>query len=30
MIYDQIEIYRRGFFDLPQVLIPDALLDETP
>ena len=30
MIYDQIEIYRRGFFDLPQVLIPDYLLDQTP
>jgi hypothetical protein len=30
MIYDQIEIYRRGFFDLPQVLIPDTLLAETP
>jgi hypothetical protein len=30
MIHDQIEIYRRGFFDLPQVLIPDALLAETP
>lgn len=30
MIRDQIEIYRRGFFDLPQVLIPDTLLAETP
>jgi len=30
MIHDQIEIYRRGFFDLPQVLIPDTLLAETP
>ncbi len=30
MIHDQIEIYRRGFFDLPQVLIPDTLLEETP
>jgi hypothetical protein len=30
MIYDQIEIYQRGFFDMPQVLIPDTLLAETP
>ena len=30
MVHDQIEIYRRGFFDLPQVLIPDTLLAETP
>jgi hypothetical protein len=30
MIRDQIEIYRRGFLDLPQVPIPDALLEETP
>ncbi len=30
MIHDQIEIYRRGFFDMPQVLIPDTLLAETP
>ncbi len=29
MIYDQIEIFRRGFLDLPQMLIPDELLDET-
>ena len=29
MIYDQIEIYRRGALDLPQMLIPDELLDET-
>ena len=30
MIHDQIEIYRRGFFDMPQILIPDTLLAETP
>lgn len=29
MIRDQIEVYRRGALDLPQVLIPDELLDET-
>ncbi|MDH3261591.1 MAG: M14 family zinc carboxypeptidase [Acidimicrobiia bacterium] len=29
MIHDQIEIFRRGFLDLPQMLIPDELLDET-
>lgn len=29
MIYDQIEIFRRGFLDLPQMLIPDELLSET-
>jgi hypothetical protein len=29
MIHDQIEIYRRGILDLPQMLIPDELLDET-
>ena len=29
MIYDQIEIFRRGFLDLPQMLIPDYILDET-
>ncbi|HSG15712.1 MAG TPA: M14 family zinc carboxypeptidase, partial [Anaerolineae bacterium] len=29
MIRDQIEIYRRGFLDLPQMLIPDELLNET-
>ena len=29
MIYDQIEIFRRGFLDLPQILIPDELLEET-
>ena len=30
MIADQIEVFRRGFLDLPQVLIPDYLLEETP
>ena len=29
MIHDQIEIYRRGILDLPQMLIPDELLNET-
>lgn len=29
MIYDQIEVFRRGALDLPQMLIPDELLDET-
>ncbi len=29
MIHDQIEIYRRGALDLPQMLIPQDLLDET-
>jgi hypothetical protein len=29
MLYDQIEIFRRGFLDLPQMRIPDELLDET-
>jgi hypothetical protein len=29
MIHDQIEVYRRGALDLPQMLIPDELLDET-
>ncbi len=29
MVRDQIEIFRRGFLDLPQMLIPDELLDET-
>ncbi len=29
MIHDQIEIFRRGFLDLPQLLIPDELLTET-
>jgi hypothetical protein len=30
MVHDQIEIFRRGFLDLPQMLIPDELLAETP
>ena len=29
MIRDQVEIFRRGFLDEPQHLIPDWLLDET-
>ena len=29
MIHDQIEIFRRGILDLPQMLIPQELLDET-
>ncbi|MEK6196217.1 MAG: M14 family zinc carboxypeptidase, partial [Deltaproteobacteria bacterium] len=29
MLHDQIEIFRRGALDLPQMLIPDELLDET-
>lgn len=29
MIRDQIEVFRRGALDLPQMLIPDELLDET-
>ncbi len=29
MIKDQIEVYRRGALDLPQVLIPDHLLEQT-
>jgi hypothetical protein len=29
MIRDQIEIFRRGFLALPQMLIPDELLNET-
>jgi hypothetical protein len=29
MVRDQIEIFRRGALDLPQMLIPDELLDET-
>jgi len=29
MVHDQIEIFRRGALDLPQVLIPQYLLDET-
>jgi hypothetical protein len=30
MVADQIEVFRRGFLDLPQQLIPDYLLAETP
>ncbi len=30
MIHDQLEIFRRGFLDLPQQLIPPDLLEETP
>lgn len=30
MVRDQVEIYRRGFLDLPQSLIPQYILDETP
>jgi hypothetical protein len=30
MIRDQIEMFRRGFLDLPQALIPDDILAETP
>jgi hypothetical protein len=29
MLHDQVEIFRRGALDLPQMLIPDELLDET-
>jgi len=29
MLRDQIEIFRRGLLDLPQMLIPQELLDET-
>ena len=29
MIHDQVEIFRRGILDLPQMLIPDELLNET-
>jgi hypothetical protein len=29
MLHDQIEVFRRGFLDLPQMLIPQELLDET-
>ena len=29
MIRDQIEIFRRGFLDLPQMLIPDEILTQT-
>ncbi|UCF90936.1 MAG: succinylglutamate desuccinylase/aspartoacylase family protein, partial [Desulfobacterales bacterium] len=30
MVRDQVEIFRRGFLDLPQALIPDWILEETP
>jgi len=30
MVRDQIEVFRRGFLDLPQVPIPDELLAQTP
>jgi hypothetical protein len=30
MVRDQIEVFRRGLLDLPQQLIPDYLLAETP
>lgn len=30
MITDQIEIFRRGFLEMPQVLIPDDILAQTP
>jgi hypothetical protein len=30
MVRDQVEIYKRGFLDLPQSLIPQYILDETP
>ena len=29
MVMDQVEIYKRGFLDLPQSLIPEFILDET-
>jgi len=29
MVHDQIEVFRRGALDLPQMLIPQNLLDET-
>ncbi|MEJ2599175.1 MAG: M14 family zinc carboxypeptidase [Anaerolineales bacterium] len=29
MVHDQIEIFRRGFLDLPQMRIPDEILDQT-
>jgi len=29
MVRDQIEVYRRGALDLPQVMIPDELLSQT-
>ncbi|MDH4136934.1 MAG: hypothetical protein OEW09_09520, partial [Anaerolineae bacterium] len=30
MVRDQIEIFRRGFLDIPQVAIPDEILAQTP
>jgi hypothetical protein len=30
MVRDQVEIFRRGFLDLPQVAIPDEILEQTP
>jgi hypothetical protein len=30
MVHDQIEIFRRGFLDLPQVAIPEEILQQTP
>jgi hypothetical protein len=30
MVRDQVEIFRRGFLDLPQMLIPDEILAQTP
>jgi hypothetical protein len=30
MVRDQVEIFKRGFLDMPQSLIPEHILDETP
>jgi hypothetical protein len=30
MVRDQVEIFKRGFLDLPQVAIPDEILAQTP
>ena len=30
MVTDQVEIFKRGFLDMPQSLIPQYILDETP
>jgi hypothetical protein len=30
MVHDQVEIFRRGFLSLPQVAIPQEILDQTP
>lgn len=30
MVRDQVEIFRRGFLDLPQMPIPDEILEQTP